>query len=57
MLFYFEKVDLRINGPFHNCDFFVLNQDKGWSVESCWEYGFQTASCDICEKIRQLFAG
>lgn len=23
MLFYFEKVDLRINGPFHNCEVLV----------------------------------
>ena len=23
MLFYFEKVDLRINGPFHNCEVII----------------------------------
>ena len=25
MLFYFEKVDLRINGPFHNCEVWVMS--------------------------------
>ena len=30
MLFYFEKVDLRINGPFHNCEVWVDNQQGGY---------------------------